>query len=535
MQLRLSHFILSLVTLFALVACDSSEPTPTTAPTPDATPIPAVVYRVAAEFDAITLDPAVANGLEDRWASGELLFNQLFDFDETGALQPELAQRLPEISADGLTLTLTLRSGVQFHNGQTLTAEDVKFTLERVLQPATGSWGVPELLVIAGADAVAAGTTASLNGIIVLDPQTLRITLTRPSASFIATLSASAYSIVPREAVQAAGPRWGREVVIGSGPFRLGEWTAGQFLTLHKNEAYFKTGLPKLDAVEIAFNVVPFVGIERLTAQQTDFVSLTSSDELLRQRDTHGVKVLTTTSTIGTRIVFNPNNEAVRDVRVRKAVATAINKAALLRRLGVGQLAQGILPPALPEADTSFTSALAFDRERAREFLLEAGYPNGIARWLILSDESREQIEVIQADLRNIGIESEVLNSGSEGVLDKLATGEIAFTYQSSALPVADAYEAVKLARVGCGLGVPMGCAAEVDALLVQAEQLPFDSPQRATLYRQMQRRIVDDDVLVVPVLWKDVAGLSRGDFAGDTLHPVYLLPRLEAAAAKVN
>ena len=76
-----------------------------------------------------------------------------------------------------------------------------------------------------------------------------------------------------------------------------------------------------------------------------------------------------------------------------------------------------------------------------------------------------------------------------------------------------------------------MGCHAEVDTLLAQAEQLPRDSAQRTTLYREMQRRIVDDDVMVVPVLWKDVVGLTRGDFAGDTLHPVYLLPRLEAAA----
>ena len=135
MQLRLTHLILTLVTLFALAGCDSSEPTPTVVPTPEPTAIPSVVYRVAAEFDAVTLDPALANGLEDRWASGELLFNQLFDFDAAGALQPELAERLPDISADGLTLTITLRSGVQFHDQHVLTADDVKFTLERVLQP----------------------------------------------------------------------------------------------------------------------------------------------------------------------------------------------------------------------------------------------------------------------------------------------------------------------------------------------------------------------------------------------------------------
>ena len=223
--------------------------------------------------------------------------------------------------------------------------------------------------------------------------------------------------------------------------------------------------------------MVPFVAIDQLTALQTDFVSLTSSDELLRQRGTQNMQVLTTTSTIGTRIVFNPNNETVRNVRLRKAVATAINKAALLRRFGLGQLATGILPPALPEFDFTFTSTLSFDRERARQFLLDAGYPNGIARWLILSDESREQIEVIQADLRAIGIESEVLNSGSEGVLDKLASGEIAFTYQSNALPVADAYEAVKLARAGCALEAQMHLRCRSRPAVGPSRAVAFEFP----------------------------------------------------------
>ena len=220
MQLRLSHLILSLVTLFVVAACDSSEPIPTAAPTPAATPIPAVVYRVAAEFDAVSLDPALANGIEDRWITGELLFNQLFDFDENGALQPELAERMPDVSADGLALTITLRSGVQFQDGHELNADDVKFTFERVLKPATGSWGVNGLRVIVGADEVAAGTASTLSGVTVLGPQLLRISLVRPAASFPAALSASVYSIVSPEGVQAAGTRWGREVVIGSGPFR---------------------------------------------------------------------------------------------------------------------------------------------------------------------------------------------------------------------------------------------------------------------------------------------------------------------------
>src|SRR4051812_5587907 len=101
MQFRLTRFILSLVTLFALASCDSSESTPTVVPTvetaPAPTSIPTLSYRIAAEFDAVTLDPALANGLEDRWIAGELLFNQLFDFDETGALQPELAEQLPDV------------------------------------------------------------------------------------------------------------------------------------------------------------------------------------------------------------------------------------------------------------------------------------------------------------------------------------------------------------------------------------------------------------------------------------------------------
>jgi ABC-type transport system substrate-binding protein len=179
----------------AIAGC-SASPTPTPAPQP--TSASASAIRIASPSDAIILDPARASSMDDWWATGALLFNQLYSFDAQGRLSPALAKDFPQVSNDGLTLTIPLREGVKFHNGRALIADDVVFTLTRVLLPATASWGATWLMNIAGADEVASGAATQIAGVKSLGPLAVQIQLKQPQAAFPAMLALSAFSIVPR-------------------------------------------------------------------------------------------------------------------------------------------------------------------------------------------------------------------------------------------------------------------------------------------------------------------------------------------------
>src|SRR5512145_3158451 len=111
---------------------------------------PKETLRVAAKADMTTLDPANAIDYQS-WIVVEQMFNGLYNFDKDGRTYPDLAESLPRISADGLTYTITLRKGVRFHHGREVDAEDVKFSFERTLTPATKSWGQRFLAGIDGA------------------------------------------------------------------------------------------------------------------------------------------------------------------------------------------------------------------------------------------------------------------------------------------------------------------------------------------------------------------------------------------------
>lgn len=136
------------------------------------------------------------------------IFDRLVESETTGpgqsALVPGLAERW-EVSDDGLTYTFHLRKGVKFHNGAVLTADDVVYTFDRMLNPATKALNTDILTFIAGAEDRLDGKADSVSGLKALDDQTVQITLTKPYAAFLALLAAPGASIYNRAFTEAAG------------------------------------------------------------------------------------------------------------------------------------------------------------------------------------------------------------------------------------------------------------------------------------------------------------------------------------------
>ena len=175
---------------------------------------------VSYKDDVTTLDPAVGYDYQN-WPMEKMVFDALLDYTSGGTtLTPRLAAKMPDVSKDGKTYTFTLRTGVKFHNGRSMTADDVKYSLERVLDPRTKSPGQSFYTGIAGAQAFVNGKAKAVSGITVLAPDKVRITLDAPNAAFLNIMAMNFAFIVPKEAVAKAGADFGHQPV-GTGPFTL--------------------------------------------------------------------------------------------------------------------------------------------------------------------------------------------------------------------------------------------------------------------------------------------------------------------------
>src|SRR5205085_1979670 len=152
-----------------------------------------------------------------------------------------------KVSPDGKQWTFALRKGVRFHNGRAMTASDVKFSLERILDPKTAARGK--------------GALGMIESVQVVDPQTVRVHLTHPSGAFLSRVAGTYQAILPPEAVQGAAFK-----PIGTGPFQLTEWKTNERVELKRFGEYWEAGLPYLD--ELTLKPVPD-GTVRLTALKT--------------------------------------------------------------------------------------------------------------------------------------------------------------------------------------------------------------------------------------------------------------------------
>ena len=168
----------------------------------------------------------------------KLVFDGLLDYDNGTTIEPRLAESLPDINSDATVYTFKLRKDVKFSNGRGFTADDVVYTMTRVLDPKTASPGAGFFTGIQGAQDFIDGKATSVSGIKELDPYTVEFTLASPDVTFLNKMALNFAFIVPKEEVEKAGQDFGHAPV-GTGPYTLTDWVSGQSLTFERNPNYF--------------------------------------------------------------------------------------------------------------------------------------------------------------------------------------------------------------------------------------------------------------------------------------------------------
>jgi ABC-type transport system substrate-binding protein len=370
--------------------------------------------------DVSTLDPAIGYDWQN-WSMIKSLFDGLMDYEPgTSTLRKDLAEDYT-ISDDGKTFTFKLRKGVKFHNGREMTAEDVKYSLDRVTNPATQSPGAGFFGSIKGFDKMADGSAKSLEGVTVVDPYTIKFELTRPDATFLHVMAINFSFVVPKEEVEKWGADFGKHPV-GTGAFKLGEWTLGQKLVFERNKDYWNAGLPKLDQITFEVGQEPVVALLRLQKGEVDVAGdgIPPAKFLEVKNDPTYAKLIVEGGQLHTGYVtMKTTIKPFDNVKVRQAVNMAINKDRIIRIInGRAVPANQPLPPTMPGFAKDY-EGYKYDVEGAKRLLAEAGLADGFETELYVynTDPQPRIAQAIQQDLAAIGIKAEIKSLAQANVI----------------------------------------------------------------------------------------------------------------------
>lgn len=468
-------------------------------------------FDYALDRDVGSIDPHSAHSVQ-RINVGIMMFDQLFTFDTTGQVVPQLAESY-EVSEDGLVYTIHLRKGVKFHTGREMTAQDVKFSFERLSDPRTAALGYAELNSVLGKEEFSEGQADEIIGIRVIDDYTVEIELVAPDATFVRKLAKVYTSIVGREGI---GPNMEFITPVGTGPFVFVEYVPNQHLILERNPNYWQEGLPYLDKVVVHMNVDTTVQLMRYQSGQLNYMEISSPVQKLtleadpRYRDQLVAKPGPSVQVLTMNANFPPFDKK----EVRQAINWAINRDRLTNNVVGGMGISGYAPlPADIVNRLGLPEWYGYDVEKAKALLAQAGYPNGFKTELVVvsSEVQRLASEAVQADLAAIGIEVEVRVVESATYTAMMNEGRVPFGNMNVGTQMADPDEVfmdfLHSSRTP-GLNRAAYKNSEFDALIEKARQT-VDEEARNELYRQAAAIMMEDAPWAVLYYSKTVAAVK--------------------------
>ncbi|MEY8839243.1 ABC transporter substrate-binding protein, partial [Cribrihabitans sp. XS_ASV171] len=348
---------------------------------------------IAMQLEPPHLDPTSAAAQAIDSVVYTNVFEGLTRFMGDGSVVPGLAESW-EISEDGTEYTFKLREGVTFHDGTTMDAEDVKFSLDRAR--AEDSANAQKALFAGIAD------------VTVIDPQTVKITLKEPDGNFLFNLAWGDAVIVAPESIENI-----KTNPVGTGAYTFSEWVQGDRIELTRNPDYWGDQ-PAIANATFKFISDPTAAFAAVMAEDVDVFTGFPAPENLPQFEADPRFQVLVGSTEGETILSTNNKQAPFDnVKVREALAHAIDRQAIIdgAMFGYGTPIGTHFAPHHP-AYVDLTAQSAYDPGKARALLAEAGFADGFETTLHLPPPSyaRRGGEIIAAQLAEVGIEAEIIN-----------------------------------------------------------------------------------------------------------------------------
>ena len=368
--------------------------------------------------DPPTLDPHLTTDATSATYIVEV-FGGLVTIDSELNIVPDIA-RSWDISPGGRIYTFYLREDAKFHSGKPVSAQDIKWSLERATDPLTAAPVVDEYLGdIIGAEDKLDGNVREVSGIRVIDDHTLEITIDEPKSYFLAKLTYPTAFVLDQENVE-SNRRWFR-TPNGTGPFKLEEYVPGETLLLARNESYH-LGPPFLEKVEFILSGGTAMLMYENDEIQVTGVGLADLDLILDPENPLNAQLNRAPPSFSTDYIgMNVNEPPFDDLKVRQALNYAIDKQAISRDVLADLVvpATGILPPGFPGYNDGI-AGYPYNPEKARQLLSESKYggdPGDFPRIILTtagsfgSSVGLDLEVVLEMWRQNLGIEVEILQT----------------------------------------------------------------------------------------------------------------------------
>lgn len=345
------------------------------------------------------------------------IYNRLVKLDSSKQIIPDLATEW-NVSEDALKITFNLRKDAKWHDGKPVTSKDVKYTFDTIKANDTYYFNTRAKVV---------------DSIDTPDDYTVVFNMNTADVSFIADLGWYATFIMP-EHVFNNGQKWEENPAsakpVGSGPFKFSEYKQGQSITLVPNADYHE-GSPKLD--KLIFSIIPDAetAIQALINGEIDVFENVPSARVKELEANPDVRLALNEYPSPMRIIFNLSNDIVKDVNVRKAIATAINKEEISQKIysGIQKPEYNMYPSLIEWASNSENTSPKHNIEEAKKILEDAGYKKdgegfyirGLSIEVFEGSGYPEAAKLMKANLAEAGIELEVSMSEFNAWNEKVA------------------------------------------------------------------------------------------------------------------
>lgn len=477
--------------------------------------------------DSVGFDPHKVTGR----GAAEILFmvtDTLVALEDDQKTVHPLLARSWTVSPDGTTYTFHLRDDVTFHSGRPMTAEDVAYSLRRLVAPETRS--------------PAAWRAGPVKSVTATGPHTVEYVLERPYNELLLQLAQSFGAIIDREEVEARGTGFGSNGLNGTGPWRWGEWRPRERFVLNRNEAYRwgpavyeNCGAPT--ARQVIWQVIPeepnILAAMASGAADITYVAPEWAVEQMR-RDPRLTVAEPRVSNYSAFLGLRTNREFTSDIRLRQAMSLAVDRAELVRTLWFGQagVADSYINPVT--LDWSAEGRVATDRARANALLDEAGWARG-ADGIRAKDGKRLSPEIVAANtpgwrsrlgaiqgyMRAVGVDLRLTMPEAAAAMLRINTSP---EYDAYALfqPYGTAGEAL-MPFHSRNIPAPNRVNwrdAETDRLL-DAGQIALDDARRAAAYAAVQK-IVAEKALVIPLAHERLFLFANRRVSGAKVHGIY-------------
>jgi len=466
----------------------------------DMTPVDGGILRLAFSADPAGMDPALGpSGMSHVVI--EQIYSTLMSLDPDAQPYPDLAESF-EVSTDGMQYTFMLRKGVKFHNGDDLTAEDVKFTFDRLRAPDSGYAYDSQV--------------ATIKDITAVDPHTVRFDLTAPTGPFLTYMAFPGSSIVPKKLLE--GGHDLNAQPIGSGPFKFISYQPRSMITFEKNAEFYEAGKPHFDGLEMHLIADVTALTNAVLSGTVNFSNEIPPKDWQTVIATPGISGQTLEGSRFYWLLPNHDRAPMDDQKVRQAIAHAIDRTAIVAGTFFGQ-ATPILGGVIPQWNWAYANLDYFaprgDVEKAKALLVEAGFPDGFETSLTMASSFPAMVSmapIIQANLAAIGIKATIDTMEIPRYWDEIwAPSKFDMTAMYWVSPLADPDDFVyNNYHSGTALNVQKSSDLAMDEILVKAKSGTSQEARKQDYLKQQEMSLEQMPIVPLVNAWLLIAHTDK-------------------------